>query len=324
MRPPGRFASGIAVLLLALAEVPAAPGTFSLVEGDAVVFTGGENMVAAQENGYLELLLTLAFSEAGAQFRNMAWEGDTVFEQPRQLNFAPWRKQFERVGATVIFAQFGQMEALAGAAGLAPFAHACDKLLDEFTNQTQRIVLLSPTPFEAKGPPMPDLSKRNDELRQYVDAIREIAARRGLAFVDLFSPLLSRSGGEVEFTRDGIHWTEAGHWEAARVAAGQLGVKFGQVASRRGRSELAPAPAEQLRASIIAKNRLWFHYWRPMNWAFLHGDRTEQPSSRDHRDAKIRWFPAELEQFGPLIAAEEKRINELAQKAAGAIGGSRK
>ena len=68
---------------------------------------------------------------------------------------------------------------------------------------------------------------------------------------------------------------------------------------------------EQLRQLIVAKNRLWFHYYRPQNWAFLAGDRTNQPSSRDHIDRNKRWFPEELEQFLPLIAAKEQEIAKL-------------
>jgi hypothetical protein len=51
-----------------------------------------------------------------------------------------------------------------------------------------------------------------------------------------------------------------------------------------------------------------------MNWAFLGGDRIEQPSSRDHRDPKIRWFPIEMEQFVSLIREEELNISRLAQQ----------
>lgn len=68
---------------------------------------------------------------------------------------------------------------------------------------------------------------------------------------------------------------------------------------------------EKIRQAVIGKNRLWFDYWRPMNWAFLNGDRTEQPSSRDHRDPKVRWFPGEMERFVPLIYQAETRIEEL-------------
>jgi aryl-alcohol dehydrogenase-like predicted oxidoreductase len=63
---------------------------------------------------------------------------------------------------------------------------------------------------------------------------------------------------------------------------------------------------------VKSKNQLWFHAWRPMNWAFLAGDRTEQQASRDHRDPKIRWFPAEMEQYGPLVTEADARIESLA------------
>src|SRR6266446_3256251 len=87
---------------------------------------------------------------------------------------------------------------------------------------------------------------------------------------------------------------------------------------------LMPDSAERLRQMIQAKNRLWFDYWRPMNWAFLHGDRTEQPSSRDHRDPKIRWFPEEMEKFRPLIEAKEKEIwSAAAATTSGKIEGLR-
>jgi hypothetical protein len=79
---------------------------------------------------------------------------------------------------------------------------------------------------------------------------------------------------------------------------------------------LAPYPQglEPLRHLVIAKNRLWFNYWRVQNWAFLAGDRTNQPSSRDWRDPSKRWFPAEREEFLPLIEAKEKEIDAFVEK----------
>jgi len=74
------------------------------------------------------------------------------------------------------------------------------------------------------------------------------------------------------------------------------------------------AAFERLRQVVVTKNRLWFNYWRPQNWAFLGGVRTEQPSSRDYRNPAIRWFPAEMEKFVPLIEAKEREIAELANK----------
>ena len=79
-----------------------------------------------------------------------------------------------------------------------------------------------------------------------------------------------------------------------------------------------PQPAfENLRATVIRKNRLWFDYWRPQNWAFLGSDRTTQPSNRDHRDPKVRWFPAEMEKYVPLIAAKESEMEIITSEIRG-------
>jgi len=83
-------------------------------------------------------------------------------------------------------------------------------------------------------------------------------------------------------------------------------------------TDVEKADVRAVLEKIIAKNRLWFDYWRPQNWAFLAGDRTAQPSSRDHLDPSKRWFPPEREAFLPLIEAKEKEIDALAaQLAAG-------
>ena len=81
------------------------------------------------------------------------------------------------------------------------------------------------------------------------------------------------------------------------------------------KADLQATPAVRLREAIVEKNRLWFDHWRPMNWAFLEGDRTEQPSSRDHVDRKIRWFPVEMQDFLPLLRKQEARIDELLREA---------
>jgi hypothetical protein len=292
------------------------PGHFVLEAGDVIVFTGGANVVAAQENAYLESLLTLRFAGVSLHFRNMGWEGDTVYEQRRDLNFGPWSQQFKKVEANVLFAQFGQMESLQGASTLPQFLAAYGKLLDEFARQTPRIVLVSPVLFERSMSLGPDLSQHNDDVRLFARAIRDLAQQRGYLFVDLL-----RFGGKrfpAPLTSDGVYLTAQGQWEVARAAALALGLE--NIARRAtpdpATGQLKPASLERLRQGILAKNRLWFDYWRPMNWAFLRGDRTEQPSSHDHRNPKIRWFPEEMEKFLPLIENEEGRIAELSVAAA--------
>ena len=75
---------------------------------------------------------------------------------------------------------------------------------------------------------------------------------------------------------------------------------------------------ESVRRAVVEKNRLWFEYSRPMNWAFLGGDRQFVPSSRDPNDLKVRIFPREMEKFVPLIQKADAKIDELAKVAAAA------
>ena len=102
----------------------------SLQPSDTIVFIDGTNTVRADRHAYLETLMTAAHAELELQYRNLAWEADTVFEQRRPLNFGDWQQQLERAGADVLFVQFGQQEALSGSGNIEEFAAAYRALLD--------------------------------------------------------------------------------------------------------------------------------------------------------------------------------------------------
>ncbi|MBI3415541.1 MAG: SGNH/GDSL hydrolase family protein [Verrucomicrobia bacterium] len=287
---------------------------FTLERGDVVAFVGGADVAAAQHTGHLEALLAVKSRGLGARFRNFGWEGDTVFAQPRDVGFPSLAEHLRRAGTTVIVLQFGRAEALDGREVLPRFRTAYQKLLDEFTKLTPQLVLVTPPPFENGGGLLPDLSTRNAELAEYAAAIRALASERGTPLVDLFTELGGVSHREPRLTDDGLQLTPLGHAEVARAFAKQLGLgEFTQRAGVPNKEGVWPNTAfERIRQKVVAKNKLWFNYWRPQNWAFLGGDRISQPSSRDHRDPRVRWFPAEMEKFVPLIEAKEKEIEKLA------------
>src|SRR5262249_31007409 len=148
-------------------------------------------------------------------FRSMAWEADTVFEQWRDLNFGSWPGQVEAAGATMIIAQFGQMEALEGVGRLAEFTAAYHRLLDQLGTRTRRVVLIAPMPFEKPlSPYAPDLTRRNGDLARFASAVREIAKVRGAVFVDLPALVAPRPDGH-RLTEDGLHLTDSGLREVA-------------------------------------------------------------------------------------------------------------
>lgn len=243
---------------------PAAVGAF-FKPHDVVALVGGEDMVVRRDDPDLEMLVLQQPGLSAVKFRNLAFEGDTVFEQFRDLNFPSWEDQLHSVGATVVVAQFGKMESFAGPEGAPAFAEAYERFLDRLASPTRRVLVLAANP--PKGAP-PEF------VAPYNAAARDLADRRGWGFVETTGRPLTAP------------------------ALAHLGVAPPQPAS--------PALAELVRR----KNRLWFHYWRPQNWAFLNGDRTEQQSSRDHLDPTKRWFPEEMKQWLPLVAAREKEIQD--------------
>lgn len=293
-------------------------GKFVLQEDDVVAFVGGADVASALHTGHLEALLSAKFSDLGVRFRNFGWEGDTVYEQPRDVGFPPLTEHLTRSRVTQIVLQFGKSEAFSGAAGLAKFIAAYHEVVESFSKITPRLVLVTPPPFENAGGLLPDLSTRNSDLEQYAVVIRAVAQQRGLPLIDLFAEFGGKSHRGLQLTQEGLQLTPRGQALVARAFVRQAG--FGAVADAAG--EPLPGGAwpneslENLRQAVVSKNRLWFDYWRPQNWAFLGGDRTNQPSSRDHRDPSVRWFPEEMRMFVPLIEASEAEIAELASKVA--------
>ena len=289
-------------LLIALVSCGANPFAQAaepfLKPNDVVAFVGGEDMVVASECGQLESLLIRALPDYHLKFRSLAWEGDTVFEQPRDLNYPALEKQLDEIAATVVIAQFGQMESLGGESKLPAFTAVYEKLIERLSaGGKRRIVLMAPATVSDGGL----ASTRFKSIAEYAGAIREIARRHGLRFI----PPNDRMELTAENFRDGMHLSESGHNAAAIHTADALGA-----GKRTG--EFTSTDEFRLADSIRAKNRLWFHYSRPQNWAFLNGDRTTQPSSRDHLDPSKRWFPEEMKQWLPLIAAKEQEIWSLA------------
>lgn len=279
---------------------------------DVIAFIGGGDTAAQSESGHLETLLTIQYP--GALFRNLGWEGDTVFSQPRDFGFPDLPASLRKSAATVIVLQFGRTEALEGRS-VSSFKQALDKMLGVCARVTPRLVLVTPCPFENGGGLLPDISGSNIVLAAYVDAIRELGRQRGLPVVDLFTELGGRSHSALRLTENGLQLSSRGQGLLALAFARQLGLA--SLAQRAGEPMANGAwtkeSFEKLRQRILAKDELWFHYYRPQNWAFLGGDRTTQPSSRDHLNPKRRWFPEEMEKFLPLIRTEEAEIQKLAR-----------
>jgi lysophospholipase L1-like esterase len=281
--------------LLAAAPLasPAAPFTFR--DGDRVALLGSTVVERDQKRGALEATLSLAVGDARLVFRNLGWSGDTVFGHARSY-FGPPKEGLDRlrqhlglVKPTVVIACYG--------AELA-FEDAFPRLLPEFLQGYRawldlvkqaaadpRVVLVAPPPLE-NLPGRPAQDAGNERLAALRDALRALAAERGLPFVDTFEPL--RVPGTPPLTTDGVHFTPAGQEAWARALAKGLG--------------LAPPPVSDaaLRPLILRKDELFFHRHRPANETYLF-------LFRKHEQGRNA---AEIPQFDPLIEDLDARIHQ--------------
>src|SRR3954468_5797495 len=140
----------------AVAAPPQTRPKFELKPNDVVAFIGGEAVVRLGESGHLESLLAAACPGMNVRFRDLAHEGDTVFEQPRDVNFPSLFDQLKLTRTTVIFVQFGDAESLAGPERLPAFVTAYERMCDQLAKIAPRLVLLTP----AGG-----MEKRSEQVR---------------------------------------------------------------------------------------------------------------------------------------------------------------
>lgn len=285
--------------------------------GETISFIGGTNTFDLQNQAYLEALLQIAYPQLKLKVRNLAWQGDTVFEQTRPRFFftktgdkqpGSTPDQRKRIKPGIVFVNFGKMESLETGGSLTAFNQAYQTFLDQLQTRSRRIVLVSPTPFFPVGPASMLADERNKKLIPLESSIRSIAKKRNLLYLDLLTPLLKKL--DPSLSTDGIHLSDSGQRQVALLTARSL--KF----------PIDPATAmdspklQALEQALRRKDFLWQQYYHPTNFPFLYGDRQSQPASRSHIDKDKRWFREEIGQIPGLISETENDIHRYAAEAA--------
>ena len=283
----------------AVAEAPAQSasrspeGAWSLRDGDRIVFLGDTFVEREGDRGFIETALVAAHPDASLTFRNLGWSGDTVWAESRGVFDQP-AKGYERMLAlvrelkpTVVFVAYGRNESYRGEAGLADFQKQLEKLCDDLLAADMRLVLVTPHRFETA-----DAAASNAALAVYSQAIRDLAAAKHAGLVDLFAQLPTTAAAGQKLTENGVHLSNAGYAEAARVFAAASG---------------HPLPAgfaarsETIRNQVVAKNRLFFHRWRPANETYIFLFRKHEQGNN----------AVEIPQFDPLVEAAEQQVRSL-------------
>jgi lysophospholipase L1-like esterase len=208
----------------------ATPASFQLNSGDCVVFIGSALIEREQRWGYWEAALTARNAGKSVRFRNLGWSGDTVSGEAQagfgsvEDGFRHLRDHVLALKPTVIVVGYGTNESFDGPAGLTHFLDGFNRLLDALKPANARFVLLSPLKQEDLGRPLPDPAAQNRNLRLYADAIRDLAGRRGIPFVDLYELPTDAEKVSRHLTDNEIHLTPYGYWRTARVLERGLGL----------------------------------------------------------------------------------------------------
>ncbi|MEX1075880.1 MAG: PVC-type heme-binding CxxCH protein, partial [Pirellulales bacterium] len=258
--------------------------------------------------GHFETLLHERFPGKQLVVRNFARPAEEVEVRQRPSDYAKLDDPLAAFGADTYLVFFGFNESFAGPGGVEKFKADYGKFLDELaakyprddTKAPPRLVLVSPIAVEPADAPLPGAAERNAILAGYRDAVRDVAATRGLAFADIFdatqAAFTAESKPPLAFTVNGCHVNEAGD----RVVAEALDrVLFGEPPAKR----LSPEAFATLRTAVVDKSWVHFQDYRMVNGWYVYGGR---------RTFDTETFPREYLKLRGMAAVRDAYVHEIA------------
>jgi len=263
---------GILTALSLIISSSAALAKFEFKKGDSVCLIGNSLPDRFNHDGWFEAVLQSELKGKEVRFRNLGFTGDTVKERPRNQGFPSPETYLKICEADVIFAFFGYNESFKGEKGLESFMNDLSGMIDNYTKlkpngeSAPRIVLFSPIAHEnLNSPNLPDGKANNVRLEEYSKAIKAVADKKSVTFVDLFNPtkeLYSKT--KKALTINGVHLNALGNRHVAQVIAEGL----------LGKTVKVEDDMEKLRRSVTYKNWFWFNRYRATDGNDVWGGRS--------------------------------------------------
>jgi glucose/arabinose dehydrogenase/lysophospholipase L1-like esterase len=331
IRAPKFFGRSISAVLLVgfialnLAGRAAAAGPqLELKKGDHVVIVGNTLAERMQLFGGFETLLHSRFPQHELVVRNLGWSADEITLRPRSKDFRDHQQTLADHKPNVLIAMFGFNESFKGPAGVEQFKQDLESLIaapqridDYATSRSnwdrtpdvtkaapkidtlRQIVLVSPIAFENLGlKTLPSGEAQNKNLELYTAAMKSVAEKHKVPFVDLFSPSLALFNGKQEkpHTINGVHLNEQGDKVVGKLLDDAL---FGPA------SKNPDVDVKKLHAEVQEKNQQFYYDYRAINGFYIYGGR-KAPFG-------IVNFPAEFAKLRKMIAVRDRRIWDVAQ-----------
>ncbi len=294
--------------------LPAGTLPLAFATGERIAFVGNTTAERMSLYGHFETMLHLRHKDKHLVVRNFGFPADEVGIRQRSADYTHLDDPLYAFNPDTFLCFFGWNESFKGEAGVENFQKQYEKFIDDYAakyprddaKSPPRFVLVSPMAFENTGDQfLPDGVKENVNLKLYTAAVKAVAEKRKLAFVDVFAPTLAafeKGGGKL--TVGGFQMNEAGDKVLAQALdAGLFGTAFDP--AKIGTSEF-----EKLRAAVNDKS--WLHHqdYRMVNgWYVYGGRRTYDTETFPREYAKLRAMAAVRDQYAWDIA-DGKQVAE--------------
>jgi glucose/arabinose dehydrogenase/mono/diheme cytochrome c family protein len=293
---------------------------------DAHIVLLGNNLGSRMMNyGHFETEMQVRYPENALVIRNMSDGGDTPGFRPHASRNLPWAfpgaEKFQtemaknsgseghfdtpdqwltRLKADVIIAFFGYNESFQGKEGLENYKAELDAFIKHTLSQKYngasipQLAIVSPIAFEnlSKKFDLPDGKKENENLLLYANAMKEVAKKNKVLYVDAFTPSKKWFDTATSaLTIDGSQLNSEGYLKLANLLSDQI---FGK------KAPVAEKNRKLVQAAVKEKNWMWHNDIKIPNGVHVYG-RRYNPFGQDN-------YPAEIEKIRQLTDIRDKAI----------------
>lgn len=287
----------------------------------------GNNLCSRMMNyGLFETELYMRHPEKNLIIRNMCDGGDTPGFRPHSGRDTPWafpgaenfqtelgipsrpEGHFEypdewltRLKTDVIIACFGFNESYNGKAGVENYKAELSAFIEHTLSQkyngssVPQLALVSPIAFQDLSAKydLPNGKAENQNLKLYTEAMREVAARYDVLFIDAFSPSSKWFASGEQLTIDGLQLNAAGYERFSHLLVDEV---FGKSKTK------AKASKEVVKEAVLEKNWFWHNDYKVPNGVHVFG-RRYNPFGSDNYPLEIQKTRQMTNNRDPLIWA---------------------
>ena len=315
----------IAVALSAFQYAQTDPTALKIKKGSHIILIGNNLGSRMMNFGHFETEMQLRYPDSLLYIRNMCDGGNTPGFRPHSGRPSPWAfpgaEKFQtelarnsdsqgfyetpdewitRHKADIIIAFFGYNESFQGPEGLENYKRELDAFIKHTLQQnyngsaSPQLAIVSPIAFEnlSQKFDLPDGKKENINLALYTEAMKEVAAKNKVHFLNAFRPSKSWfDTSEKSLTIDGSQLTDAGYAKFSTLLADGI---FGKTKAK------AEPNRELVHAAVMEKNWMWHNDIKIPNGVHVYG-RRYNPFGQDN-------YPAELVKIREMTAIRDEAI----------------